>query len=191
VLAAGRATPGPALAAQIQILASCLAHKPCNYFPAGHASSANWVEQSASKCSWERVPGSGGKACREGRSYLPAGPCPPGQHSADTPAADRLKAARPPQGLARMHLLSPTCAPLSSSRLLAGFLQIVAGLEPENTNAFLQMLGRAALQSDGTQAVKVRCLQTILDTAGAQHPPKLVGGSLRPLPTTYWAAWIS
>lgn len=33
--------------------------------------------------------------------------------------------------------------------------QIVAGLEPENTNTFLQMLGLAARQYDGEDAVEV------------------------------------
>lgn len=34
--------------------------------------------------------------------------------------------------------------------------QIVAGLEPENTNVFLQMLGRACRMNNGAQAVQVR-----------------------------------
>lgn len=33
-------------------------------------------------------------------------------------------------------------------------LKIIAGLEPENTNLFLQMLGRAAKKNDGAEAVK-------------------------------------
>lgn len=33
--------------------------------------------------------------------------------------------------------------------------QIVAGLEPENTNVLLQMLGRAARAGDGAEAVRV------------------------------------
>ena len=32
----------------------------------------------------------------------------------------------------------------------------MAGLEPENTNLFLQMLGKASLKSDGADAVQVR-----------------------------------
>lgn len=36
-------------------------------------------------------------------------------------------------------------------------LQIVAGLEPENTNIFLQMLGQACRMSDGSDAVRVSC----------------------------------
>jgi TRAF3-interacting protein 1 len=35
-------------------------------------------------------------------------------------------------------------------------LKIVAGLEPENTNVFLQMLGRACKMSSGAAAVQVR-----------------------------------
>lgn len=36
------------------------------------------------------------------------------------------------------------------------WLQIVAGLEPENTNVFLQMMGRAARMGAATSAVQVR-----------------------------------
>ena len=39
-------------------------------------------------------------------------------------------------------------------------LQIVAGLEPENTNVFLQMLGKAAQKGDGAAFVPVRVIQT-------------------------------
>lgn len=35
-------------------------------------------------------------------------------------------------------------------------MQIVAGLEPENTNVFLQMLGRAARMGPAADAVQVR-----------------------------------
>lgn len=37
-------------------------------------------------------------------------------------------------------------------------LQIVAGLEPENTNILLQMLGKACRKSNGADAVKVSFL---------------------------------
>lgn len=39
-------------------------------------------------------------------------------------------------------------------------MQIVAGLEPENTNVFLQMLGKAAQKGDGAAFVPVRVIQT-------------------------------
>jgi hypothetical protein len=37
-------------------------------------------------------------------------------------------------------------------------LQIVAGMEPENTNYFLQMLGRAARLTDAANIVEVNML---------------------------------
>eukprot|EP00200_Dunaliella_tertiolecta_P010549 CAMPEP_0202370142 /NCGR_PEP_ID=MMETSP1127-20130417/1829_1 /ASSEMBLY_ACC=CAM_ASM_000462 /TAXON_ID=3047 /ORGANISM="Dunaliella tertiolecta, Strain CCMP1320" /LENGTH=213 /DNA_ID=CAMNT_0048966011 /DNA_START=146 /DNA_END=783 /DNA_ORIENTATION=- len=45
--------------------------------------------------------------------------------------------------------------------------KIVAGLEPENTNLFFQMLGRACLMDNGAQAVQ----QVLGDGAPAQAPP--------------------
>lgn len=46
--------------------------------------------------------------------------------------------------------------PGSSSQCVSAALQIVAGLEPEHTNAFLQMLGRAARMGPAVDAVQVR-----------------------------------
>ncbi|KAF5843623.1 microtubule-binding protein MIP-T3-domain-containing protein, partial [Dunaliella salina] len=45
--------------------------------------------------------------------------------------------------------------------------KIVAGLEPENTNLFFQMLGRACRMDNGAQAVQ----QVLGDGAPAQAPP--------------------
>lgn len=48
-------------------------------------------------------------------------------------------------------------------------LQIVAGLEPEHTNTFLQMLGQAARQGDGAIAVQ-QVLATTAPPAAAAAP---------------------
>ena len=49
-------------------------------------------------------------------------------------------------------------------------LQIVAGLEPESTNAFLQLLGQAARQGDGVAAVQ-QVLGGQASPAAAPAPP--------------------
>lgn len=49
------------------------------------------------------------------------------------------------------------CTRLTNGRpLVLHSLQIVAGLEPENTNVFLQMLGTAARMGNAVDAVQVR-----------------------------------
>ena len=47
-------------------------------------------------------------------------------------------------------------------------MQIVAGLEPENTNVFLQMLGNACRVNDGADAVQVQAMQS--NPAGGSQP---------------------
>lgn len=49
----------------------------------------------------------------------------------------------------------PSRANLPSAPALLPHLQIVAGLEPEHTNTFLQMLGRAARMGPAADAVQV------------------------------------
>lgn len=39
--------------------------------------------------------------------------------------------------------------------------QVVSGLEPENTNIFLQMLGKACMLTDGADVVQVGCSAAI------------------------------
>jgi hypothetical protein len=48
-----------------------------------------------------------------------------------------------------------TMAPYASLHAILAWTQIVAGLEPENTNLFLQMLGSAARVGNGADAVQV------------------------------------
>jgi hypothetical protein len=64
-------------------------------------------------------------------------------------------------GVAGHSVMTAVCMPVLrrpalSSRALLLLLQIVAGLEPEHTNTFLQMLGRAARMGPAADAVQVR-----------------------------------
>lgn len=52
-------------------------------------------------------------------------------------------------------MLSLCCAQVAGVILLLLLMQIVAGLEPENTNLFLQMLGKAACMGNAADAVQV------------------------------------
>lgn len=56
-------------------------------------------------------------------------------------------------------------------------MQVVSGLEPGNTNAFLQMLARAALLSDGAAAV-----QRVLKSQ--DNKAQLTGSSANAQPST-------
>lgn len=55
-------------------------------------------------------------------------------------------------------------------------LKIVAGLEPENTNVFLQMLGKACRMNNGAAAVQ----QVLAGGGGAPPPPEPQGGDEPP-----------
>ena len=55
-----------------------------------------------------------------------------------------------------------SCQSWQRHHVLLWRMQIVAGLEPENTNLFFQMLGRACKMDNGATAVQV----TLGDTLG-------------------------